>query len=269
MRVSSSSASAIPVTPAATMLGVSMRASSMSSRRSTQAYRPKPKPELDNDDGAKTRATSRRRGTADSTLLYAKNQRSGTRTTARDHAASQDGVVSRPAVFTGEGSAGDGLLDRLRALRSSGTTTRASSRRTSRERDASAVARGLSAPSLPILFLVAISVALGVMIFMGPAREYYASWRDEGILEAQYKVASEQYSDLQHDIERLQTVEGIEDLARKRGYAYPDEEALVVQELEEQEFVGTVSLEDAVKEHEANLPWYVGVLDVVFDYQYE
>ena len=124
-------------------------------------------------------------------------------------------------------------------------------------------------PSFPILFLVAVSVALGVMIFMGPAREYYASWRDEGILEAQYKVVSEQYSDLQHDIERLQTVEGIEDLARKRGYAYPDEEALVVQELEEQEFIGTVSLEDAVKEHEANLPWYVGVLDVVFDYHYK
>lgn len=120
-----------------------------------------------------------------------------------------------------------------------------------------------------MVLLVGISIALGIVILMGPARMYYAAWRDEGILEAQYEAVAAQYDDLSHDIERLQTVEGIEDLARRRGYAYPNEKALVVRELEEQEFVGAVSLEDAIEEHEKGLPWYVGVLDTLFDYHYE
>lgn len=179
-----------------------------------------------------------------------------------EHKMPQDEVVSRPAVYTGDAPKNDGVLSRIRALRSSG-------RGESRVRETRAPARRLHVPSWPVLLLVAISIALGVVILMGPARMYYAAWRDEGILEAQYAVVEAQYKDLTHDIERLQTLEGIEDLARRRGYAYPDEKALVVRELEEQEFVGTVSLEDAVEEHEKSLPWYVGVLDAFFDYHYK
>lgn len=212
-----------------------------------------------------------RRGKTGSTRTV---DRRRTAASERDLGQGQDSqreeFVSRPAVYTADAPAGNGVLDRLRGRESSRPSARASARRDSAQVvESYAPARRLHMPPLPVILLLGISIALGVVILMGPARMYYAAWRDEGILEAQYEVVAAQYDDLSHDIERLQTLEGIEDLARRRGYAYPDEKALVVRELEEQEFVGPVSLEDAIEEHEKNLPWYVGMLDAFFDYHYE
>ncbi|MDO4536587.1 MAG: septum formation initiator family protein, partial [Coriobacteriales bacterium] len=123
-------------------------------------------------------------------------------------------------------------------------------------------------PHIPIPVIVAAFIALALVIIYGPARTYYAAWRESGILEAEYQVVAEQNAELNDELARLQSLEGIEDEARKRGYAYPNEEALVVDGVEEEVLADPSLAAAAVAEHEANLPWYVQVLDTVLGYEH-
>ena len=169
----------------------------------------------------------------------------------------RDRIQARPAVYTADASA-DGRGSRSHAGDETATTWRdALSERVS----------GLSLPSLPLLLIVGLVLALTVVIVAGPVRTYYAAWRDEGILDAQYEVVAAQYEELSGEVERLQTIEGVEEAARERGYVYPDEEALVVTGLEEDEPSEAALIEEAVAQHEANQPWYVHVLDSIFGYE--
>lgn len=121
-------------------------------------------------------------------------------------------------------------------------------------------------PSLSVAaFVIALLVA-AVLLLYGPARSLYAAWREAGVLQAEYEVLAEQNAELNHRLERLQTLEGIEDEARRRGYAYPDEEALVVNGLEEELLADPAAVDEAIADHEANLPWYVPILDALFGY---
>ena len=156
------------------------------------------------------------------------------------------GASIRPAVYTQEKV---GLRDRVRIARRWGT--------------------GLHLNVWYVAIAVFLFAVLTVAAVMGPIRDYYTAWREAGMLEVEYEVVSQINEGLTKDVERLNTLEGIEDEARRRGYVYPDEEAIVVEGLEEEQ----VSEEDAVKaalaEYEQNLPWYVHVLDDLFDYKHK
>lgn len=127
----------------------------------------------------------------------------------------------------------------------------------------------LSSFSVPTIALVVLILAVAAVLIVGPARTYYAAWRESGILQAEYDALAGQNADLTHELDRLQTLEGIEDEARSRGYVYPDEEAVIVSDVEERQVADPARVEEAIRAHEKNLPWYVPLLDNIFGYKRE
>ncbi|MBR3327107.1 MAG: septum formation initiator family protein [Atopobiaceae bacterium] len=166
------------------------------------------------------------------TVRRASQTYTGTRT-------NEPGFTARPAVYTAE----------TRKTRRSRTNTKATIGRT---------------PVIIATVLVAIAIAMGLV--MGPARAYYLAWREAGVLQVEYEVLEQQNKELDHEIDRLQTLEGIEDEARRRGYVYPNEEALVADGVEEEKMADPDQVEAAINSYEESLPWYVHVLDSVFGY---
>lgn len=162
-------------------------------------------------------------------------------------------IQSRPAVYTGDARQVEGESRLARVLaRFCGL-------------DPSRI--GTTVLSVPFVLLVALVIA--VTMIAGPARTYYHAWRDAGRSKAEYEALTVQNEELSHEVERLQTLEGIEDAARTRGYVYPDEEALVVTGIEEEETPDSQIVAETLERHESNLPWYVGCLDMVFGYEHD
>lgn len=164
-----------------------------------------------------------------------------------------DWVRARPAVYTDDARRveKEPLLKRLLAGLSGFDSSRI----------------GGSILSVPFVLLVALAIAIAMIV--GPARTYYHAWRDAGRSKAEYEALAQQNEELNHEVERLQTLEGIEDAARTRGYVYPDEEALVMTGTEEEEIPDSQIVAEALEKHEGNLPWYVGCLDAVFGYEHD
>lgn len=153
--------------------------------------------------------------------------------------------VSRPAVYTQEKV---GLRDRVRIARRWGT--------------------GLHLNVWYVALAALLAIALAAAAIMGPLRDYYIAWRDAGRLDVEYAVVSEINETLADDVERLNTLEGIEDEARRRGYVYPDEEAVVVEGLEDVEPPAEEEeVKAALDEYEQGLPWYVHALDGLLGYR--
>ena len=118
-------------------------------------------------------------------------------------------------------------------------------------------------------------VAAIVLVVLGflyvPARSLYVARRDEAVLTARLETLEDENADLQHSIETLQTREGIEDEARRRGYIVNGETSVNVQGLEgaegEQQGVDIATLTANGAVEEGDLPWYVVLGDFVFQYQ--
>lgn len=122
-------------------------------------------------------------------------------------------------------------------------------------------------PSVPVPLLVLVAIAAMVWMLVIPARSFYAAWREQGALAVRYEVLTQQNEELNHKLERLQSLEGIEDEARRRGYAYPDEEALVVDGIEEEMVADPARVDEAIDAYERGLPWYLHVFDFLFGYE--
>lgn len=157
-----------------------------------------------------------------------------------------DNISARPAVYTGEAKK-QSVFSRIHLP--------------------SIHVPEVSFSTIPVWAIAIVAVAIVVAVVAGPARNFYIAWRDAGVLQAEYDALTVQNDELNHEIERLQTLEGIEDEARRRGYVYPDEEAVVVEDLEEEQVADPALINAAVEEHERTLPWYVGILDAIFGYQ--
>lgn len=173
---------------------------------------------------------------------------SRTRMRARVDAADQDAraqITARPAVYT----------DEAEPRRRSRTATRTLMLPTALGR-------------LPlILAIVLASLALVAGILWGPTRAYYLAWRESGVLQVEYSTLSDENASLNHKVDRLQTLEGIEDEARRRGYVYPNEEALVAEGVEEEQVADPNQVQEAIDAYENSLPWYVHLLDSLFGYR--
>ena len=114
------------------------------------------------------------------------------------------------------------------------------------------------------LIVIVLMIVAAVAILAVPARAFYVAWRQQGALQVRYEVVERQNDELNDHVERLQSLEGIEDEARRRGYVYPDEEALVVDGVEEET---PAEADRAVKEYEESQPWYIHALDSLFGYE--
>ena len=106
---------------------------------------------------------------------------------------------------------------------------------------------------------VVAALLLLVLFFYGPVKGLYQAWRTEGIRQAQLSGLTEENDSYQQDIDRLQTREGVEDEARRRGYVAERETSIVVEGLD--------ASEDAQEESTSETPWYLRVTDTIFQYE--
>ena len=127
----------------------------------------------------------------------------------------------------------------------------------------------LSAPWIPIALLVTVTLAICVAMLYGPVRTYYAAWRDSCRLEIAYDVVKGQNSELNHEISRLQSREGIEDEARRRGFVHPDEEALVTDVPPVASTTDPEVVNQKLAAYEEQQPWYIHTLDSLLGYSHE
>lgn len=111
----------------------------------------------------------------------------------------------------------------------------------------------------PLIALAAVLV-LFVALY-SPLQVYYKAWRDGMGLRTSIDAYNASNQELTDNIQSLQTREGIEDEARRRGYVTDGETKVVVEGLPEEES------EDPSKAEEADLPWYIKVGDAVFGYR--
>jgi len=108
------------------------------------------------------------------------------------------------------------------------------------------------------LIVVGLILVIVAMLY-APARTYYSAWRTNSILQNSYSDIDQENSDLQDELTRLQTRDGIEDEARKRGYVTQGETGVKVDGLDSSSSSNDTSTNSD--------PWYITVLDFIFAYQ--
>lgn len=121
-------------------------------------------------------------------------------------------------------------------------------------------ARGLAAAAgrLRVPLVVAAVVLVVLVTLYGPAQGLYQAWRDQGINQQTLDELNASIDEYQSDIDRLQTREGIEDEARRRGYVEQGESGVTAVGLPDESDQGS---------EEQSLPWYLALGDFVFQYQ--
>ena len=147
-----------------------------------------------------------------------------------------------------------GLKDELDAVKSGA------------EERANGTARSLI-PKGKRLMVALVAIALALVFVYGPLRNLYVAKRDALRLQAQYEALNETNEGIEGDIGSLQSREGIEDEARRRGYVEEGEVSINVEGLDIEDDSATTSQVDSsygANAYEA--PWYIEVLDVIFLY---
>lgn len=109
----------------------------------------------------------------------------------------------------------------------------------------------------PLAVLVVVLVV--VVALYAPAKGLYAAWRTNEARQAQLDELNASNEGYRSDISRLQTREGIEDEARKRGYVNEGETSVIVEGLPTED-----GSSDAAP---AEVPWYIALGDFVFQYE--
>ena len=104
---------------------------------------------------------------------------------------------------------------------------------------------------------------VGVLLigFYGPVQGYYRAIRDAQELQIMQQEVEKEHKNLNEDVNRLQTQEGIQDKAHERGYVSEGETSVSV------EGVGNTTTDNKPKEQKRpENPWYIKLLDFVFGY---
>ena len=120
------------------------------------------------------------------------------------------------------------------------------------------------------LALVAIIFAVVVGFLYGPARDLYVAKRDEQVLSARLEQINAENDQLTEALQTLQTREGIEDEARRRGFVSWGETLVHVEGLEGVEGSQSTSGSNNIVGHqneEEEQPFYITVLDFIFQYK--
>ena len=115
--------------------------------------------------------------------------------------------------------------------------------------------------------LVCIIIAAAFLYV--PARNYYIARRDAQELAYKLGQTNANNETLRSDVDTLETQEGIEDAARKRGYVKEGETAVSVEGLDDSSTSGS-SVTSIIADDQASIPdepWYVNALDVIFFYK--
>jgi cell division protein FtsB len=117
---------------------------------------------------------------------------------------------------------------------------------------------------------VLVVVALVVAMLYTPLCNLYAAHRRLGHLQATYDALLAENESINHDLEVLQSREGIENVARARGYVEAGETKVIVEGLADegqQEDQALAAISDVEVPDER--PWYIVALDTLFGYTAE
>lgn len=110
--------------------------------------------------------------------------------------------------------------------------------------------------------LAALAVLLFVFMLYGPARDCYVSCRMNEDLQMRYDAIVTENKQFSEDISRLQSREGIEDLARARGFVGEGETSVSVEGLPEEAKRDASATAEYVDERS----WQQKALDSFFGY---
>lgn len=115
-----------------------------------------------------------------------------------------------------------------------------------------------------VAIVVGTVVALAIVCAMlyGPLCSWYAAWRNNLRLRDSYEQTLDEQTELQGDVDRLRTREGIVDEAHKKGLVDEGETRVIVENLPKDETTA-----DAAPEEGPDDPWYLRVLDTIFGYE--
>lgn len=114
----------------------------------------------------------------------------------------------------------------------------------------------------PVTVIAICAVIFVIAMLYGPTRGYYVAVRTGQTQQAIYEAYAAQNELLRQDLERLQSKEGIEDEAHRRGLVGEDETSVVVDGVPPEDtsaMLGDIVIEDT-------RPWYIKVLDIIFFY---
>ena len=144
------------------------------------------------------------------------------------------------------------------SARRRGSAARSSSAATAVREKASALVGLLGkfrvvAVALAVLFVIVVSL-------YSPLKALWSAWRDNVAQQEELAELEETNEQYQSDIDRLQTTEGVEDEARRRGYVYEGETEVVIEGTLPEDDAGTDSEDDDVA-------WYITLCDLVFGYE--
>ena len=131
--------------------------------------------------------------------------------------------------------------------------------------DAVDVARGWVAGHRIVMGALAVLVVVVVALF-GPVKNYYVAVRTGQVLQQRYDEVSAQNVELRQDDDRLQSQEGIEDEARRRGYVSKGETPVEVEGGQDGSQQDDPTTPETYPDQRA---WYVRVLDALFGYDPE
>lgn len=113
-----------------------------------------------------------------------------------------------------------------------------------------------------IVGALAVLVVVVVALF-GPVKDYYVAVRTGQVLQQRYEEVSAQNVTLRQDDDRLQSQEGIEDEARKRGYVSKGETPVEVEGGQDGSQQEDPTTPQTYSDQRA---WYIRVLDAIFGY---
>lgn len=111
------------------------------------------------------------------------------------------------------------------------------------------------------VFIALAAFVAAIVMLYGPTREWYVSLRSGQDLQTYYEAILSQNAEIRDDLGRLQTHDGIENEARKRGFVDPNETSVVVENLPED----GLGLPDQV-EVDYETTWGMALFDFVFGY---
>ncbi len=121
---------------------------------------------------------------------------------------------------------------------------------------------------LRVLVVAAITLGLLVIAFYSPVKVWYTAYRDKQLYALQLQVLAEQNKKLQSEVDRLQSQEGIEDEARKRGYVKANETSVTIKgKTTTNGEADAGASKDELEEVKTKNPWYINVLDKFFMYK--
>ncbi|MCH4181309.1 MAG: septum formation initiator family protein [Atopobiaceae bacterium] len=152
--------------------------------------------------------------------------------------------------------------DRARSARAVTATAKAKAKAARGE------SRSVSPHLVRFLMVVGVLLVAGAMLY-SPARSYYVARRTNQDLNAQLVTVNANNEQLSDDVSSLETREGIEDEARRRGYVSSGETAVTMDGAEDTgtDTSAAVTSDDLATASSRDLPWYVSALDVLFQYQ--